>query len=263
MGSNDSSEQALNDITTTPNTSQIKRTWAAGQDSSKKQIKYSKGSEVAPKRKGKRMKTQTQSKTNSIIEVNNDELSEKNKNNDTSIEEGIEDLLKEPLLALSKEQREVVANWYDNEQRRSNISITTCTGMKFQDVTIGSGRLAQKNDVVTFRYIGYLGKLHGSIFDKGLLSIRFGCKEIIPGLEEGIATMRSKGKRLIIIPPYLAYGESGNEKIPPSSTLAFLVDIVRIGSKKKNLEDKQQMRESNMPLPNTFLRKDKKKRGKT
>jgi len=49
--------------------------------------------------------------------------------------------------------------------------------------------------------------------------------------------MRSKGKRLIIIPPSLGYGEEGNEKIPPNSTLAFVVDIVRIGSKKKNIEE--------------------------
>lgn len=188
-----------------------------------------------------------------------DETGATNKSNDasTSIEAVIEELLREPILSLSDEQREMVTNWYEHQQQGTNISITTCTGVQFQDIKIGRGKLPQKHDVVTFRYIGYLGKLHGSIFDKGLLSTRYAHKEIIYGLEEGIATMRTKGQRLIIIPPHLGYGDVGNEAIPAGSTLAFLVDIVRIGSRKKKLEEEEE-RESSMPLPSTFLKSHKK-----
>lgn len=200
-----------------------------------------------------KIKSDKNKKETKESETNNDDLIATNESKELSSATEIEELLLEPVITLSNDQREIVSNFYEIEQQRSNISITTCTGVQFQDIKVGHGRLAHKYDVVTFRYIGYLGKLHGSIFDKGLLTVRFGLREIIPGLEEGLATMRSKGKRLVIIPPSLGYGEEGNEKIPPNSTLAFVVDIVRIGSKKKNLEEKQPTKKR------TFRRKRKTK----
>jgi len=200
-----------------------------------------------------KIKSDKNEKETKESETNNDDLIATNESKESSSATEIEELLQEPVITLSNDQREIVTSFYEIEQQRSNISITTCTGVQFQDIKVGHGRLAHKYDVVTFRYIGYLGKLHGSIFDKGLLTVRFGLREIIPGLEEGLATMRSKGKRLVIIPPSLGYGEEGNEKIPPNSILAFVVDIVRIGSKKKNLEEKQPTKKR------TFRRKRKTK----
>lgn len=51
-------------------------------------------------------------------------------------------------------------------------------------------------------------------------------QELIPGLREGISSMRVGGRRLLIIPPELAYGAAGTIAIPPNSTLAFDVELL-------------------------------------
>ncbi|CAK4621936.1 unnamed protein product [Aphanomyces euteiches] len=84
----------------------------------------------------------------------------------------------------------------------------------------------------------------------GMLTVKFGQGEIIAGWEEGLSTMRPSGKRLLTIPPALAYGSEGKgEKIPPNSTLYFEVELVRIGTRQRDA-----IGEDDMPLPKAFVR---------
>jgi peptidylprolyl isomerase len=53
---------------------------------------------------------------------------------------------------------------------------------------------------------------------------------VIPGWDQGIVGMKKGGRRLLVIPPDLAYGEQGSPPaIGPSETLIFVVDLEKIG----------------------------------
>lgn len=49
---------------------------------------------------------------------------------------------------------------------------------------------------------------------------------MIPGWTEGLQGMKVGGRRVLVIPPEQAYGETGNQGIAPNETLVFVVDLV-------------------------------------
>lgn len=99
-----------------------------------------------------------------------------------------------------------------------------------QDESVGTGAAAQTGDTVT---VNYTGKLEdGTVFDTsvGKQPIQFvlGAGQVIPGWDQGLIGMKVGGKRLLVIPPDLAYGSSDYGPIPANSTLVFEVSLVAI-----------------------------------
>jgi FKBP-type peptidyl-prolyl cis-trans isomerase len=110
--------------------------------------------------------------------------------------------------------------------------ITTPTGLKYKDIQVGNGEEAVKGKTVFVHYTGTLedGKKFDSSYDRNApLGFTLGAGQVIKGWDEGITGMKVGGKRKLIIPPKLAYGEVGFPNlIPPNSTLYFDVELINV-----------------------------------
>ena len=108
--------------------------------------------------------------------------------------------------------------------------ITTASGLKYVERKIGDGKEAKVGSKVKVHYTGTFvdGKKFDSSIGKDPYELTIGNAEVIKGWEEGLEGMKVGGKRKLIIPPKLAYGEKGRTGIPPNSTLLFEIELVDV-----------------------------------
>jgi FKBP-type peptidyl-prolyl cis-trans isomerase FkpA len=106
------------------------------------------------------------------------------------------------------------------------------SGLVYQDLVIGNGRMADPGLNVLVHYTGWLtdGTKFDSSRDRGQpYPFVLGTGTVIAGWEEGIKGMRVGGRRKLTIPPDLGYGARGSQGvIPPNATLIFDVELVGV-----------------------------------
>jgi peptidylprolyl isomerase len=108
---------------------------------------------------------------------------------------------------------------------------TTPSGLKYEDVTVGTGESPVTGRRVSVHYTGTLtnGTKFDSSVDRGQpFTFVIGVGSVIRGWDEGVATMKVGGKRLLEIPPALGYGSRANGPIPANSTLLFEVELLSV-----------------------------------
>lgn len=109
--------------------------------------------------------------------------------------------------------------------------VTTPSGLKYTDLTVGTGPTPQKGQTVSVHYTGT--RLDGFEFDssrrKGTpMEYRFGVQPMIKGWDEGVSTMQVGGRRKLVVPGPLAYPAGRPPNIPPNATLVFDLELLGI-----------------------------------
>ena len=106
----------------------------------------------------------------------------------------------------------------------------TNTGIRYLILREGQGQPAKPGDKVQVLYVGRL--LNGTIFDQALdkaqaFKFRVGRGEVIQGWDQILQLMKVGEKRLVIVPPELAYGTRGQPpKIGRNATLVFEMELI-------------------------------------
>lgn len=119
------------------------------------------------------------------------------------------------------------------------VAAQCADSLQVTDVVEGTGEVAEPGRVAVVHYTGWLhdaeaedgkGTKFDSSVDRGE-PFRFplGAGRVIRGWDEGVAGMRVGGKRQLVIPPDMAYGERGAGRlIPPGATLVFDVELLEL-----------------------------------
>lgn len=111
---------------------------------------------------------------------------------------------------------------------------TTESGLQYYDFVVGDGASPQRGQTVVVHYTGWLQE-NGAKFDSSLdrgqpFAFTIGMGQVIAGWDEGVMSMQVGGKRQLVIPADLAYGEggAGGGVIPPNATLIFEVELLGV-----------------------------------
>jgi FKBP-type peptidyl-prolyl cis-trans isomerase len=145
------------------------------------------------------------------------------------VDQQLFDRLRREALAAQKERsarqrRQALAEI----RRRWPDAVETASGLRYRVLRAGSGATPTLGTTVTVHYTGSL--LDGTLFDSSYQRgspARFRVGQVIPGWNEALLAMKKGEKRLLIIPPELAYGERGYPGvIPPNAFLVFDVELL-------------------------------------
>ena len=105
--------------------------------------------------------------------------------------------------------------------------------LEVTDLAPGEGAEATAGKTVHVHYVGVAhstGEQFDASYDRGEpLSFRLGSGQVIAGWDQGVQGMRVGGRRRLVIPPHLGYGDRGaGGVIAPGETLIFVVDLVQV-----------------------------------
>ena len=134
-----------------------------------------------------------------------------------------EKMMKEKAEA-AKQEKQAVEEYISKNKLKP---LTTESGLQYIIKKQGSGPKPVAGETVIVDYTGKL--LDGTTFDSSIgrepIEFPLGQGQVIKGWDEGIALLNTGSKAIFIIPSILAYGDRGNQVIPPFSALVFEVEL--------------------------------------
>ena len=107
------------------------------------------------------------------------------------------------------------------------------TDLEVTDLTVGDGTEATSGSTVSVHYVGVAhstGEEFDASYNRGApLDFRLGVGQVISGWDQGVQGMKVGGRRKLVIPPDLGYGDRGaGGAIKPGETLIFVVDLLAV-----------------------------------
>ncbi len=107
------------------------------------------------------------------------------------------------------------------------------TDLEITDLVVGDGAEAKAGSTVSVHYVGVAhstGEEFDASFNRGApLQFRLGIGQVISGWDTGVQGMKVGGRRRLVIPPHLGYGDRGaGGVIKPGETLIFVVDLLEV-----------------------------------
>lgn len=108
--------------------------------------------------------------------------------------------------------------------------------LEIKDLWEGDGEIAAAGDMVKVHYVGVSfssGEEFDASWNRGApLDFQLGIGQVIQGWDKGVQGMKVGGRRQLIIPAHLAYGDRGaGGKIAPGETLIFVCDLVGVAKR--------------------------------
>ncbi|MFP8962944.1 FKBP-type peptidyl-prolyl cis-trans isomerase [Streptomyces nanhaiensis] len=105
--------------------------------------------------------------------------------------------------------------------------------LEIKDIWEGDGPVAKAGDTVSVHYVGVAfstGEEFDASWNRGTpLRFQLGVGQVISGWDQGVQGMKVGGRRQLIIPPHMAYGDRGaGGRIKPGETLIFVCDLVSV-----------------------------------
>ncbi len=117
-----------------------------------------------------------------------------------------------------------------------NVTISsmtkTATGLYYKDLVTGTGATASAGYTVRVAYSGWL--VNGQQFDTtdgkvpAYFEFLLNAGQVIKGWDEGVQGMKVGGRRQLVIPPDLGYGENGKVPIPGNAVLVFEIVLLQV-----------------------------------
>lgn len=120
--------------------------------------------------------------------------------------------------------------------KKETKMVKTESGLGYEDLVVGTGASPETGQTCVMHYTGWLFEngAKGAKFDSSVdrnrpFEFPIGRGRVIKGWDEGVATMKVGGKRTLLIPPQLGYGDRGaGNVIPPGATLLFEVELLGV-----------------------------------
>jgi peptidylprolyl isomerase len=116
------------------------------------------------------------------------------------------------------------------------------TKLEQRDLVQGTGEAAQTGDTIKANYVGLswsTGQEFDASWDRGeTIDVEIGAGNVIQGWDRGLVGMKAGGRRILVIPPSLGYGEQGQPPaIAANETLVFVIDVTKVTKAKAKSGD--------------------------
>jgi FKBP-type peptidyl-prolyl cis-trans isomerase len=137
----------------------------------------------------------------------------------------------EVLMAkLRLEQMGQGAAFFTKLKENKNV-VELPSGLRYEVLKAGTGAAPKVGQVVTVHYTGSL--MSGQVFDSSVergqpADMLLSPNQLIAGMVEGLQKITVGGKLKLYVPPSLAYGDEGNQGIPPGATLIFEIELLGV-----------------------------------